>query len=127
MATLKASVKSKRKDGMYPVYIRVTQNRQVKYLRTAWAVNDKGLSKDKQNMIDPYVVEQTSRVIAEYYNTLNRIDTQSWTVKEVVDFIQKENDGISFATYARTYIEKMIARGQKRTCRDYKWALVRLE
>ena len=127
MATLKASVKSKRKDGMYPVYIRVTQNRQVKYLRTAWAVNDKGLSKDKQNVIDPYVVEQTSRVIAEYYNTLNRIDTQSWTVKEVVDFIQKGNDGISFSSYARKYIEKMIARGQERTSRDYKWALSRLE
>ena len=47
MATLKATVKSKRKDGMYVVYIRFAHNRKVSYLRTSWMVNDKGLSRNK--------------------------------------------------------------------------------
>ena len=46
MATLKAIVKSKMKNGMYNVYIRFTQNRQFSYMRTSWMVNDKGLSAD---------------------------------------------------------------------------------
>ena len=127
MATLKATVKSKRKDGMYVVYIRFAHNRKVSYLRTSWMVNDKGLSRNKKDILDPYVIQQTSKLIDQYYNTLNRIDTQDWTVKEIVDYIQKGKDGISFSMYARKHIEKMKVRGQERTSRDYKWALYSLE
>lgn len=56
MATLKEIVKSKAKNGMYNVYIRITQNRQFSYVRTSWMVNDKGLSDDKKDIIDPYVI-----------------------------------------------------------------------
>ena len=127
MAFFKAKVLRQRKDGMYVVYIRVTQNRKSKYIRTSWVVDDKGLSRDKLDIIEPFVAEQTSRLITGYYNTLNRIDTQNWTVKEVVDYIQKGKNGVSFSLYARKHIEKMIARGQERTSRDYKWALYSLE
>jgi len=127
MATLKATVKSKRKDGMYVVYIRFAHNRKVSYLRTSWMVNDKGLSRNKKDILDPYVIQQTSKLIDQYYNTLNRIDTQNWTVCEIVDYIQKGKEGISFSDYARKHIEKMIAKGQERTSRDYKWALYNLE
>ena len=127
MATLKATVKSKRKDGMYVVYIRFAHNRKVSYLRTSWLVNDKGVSRNKKDIIDPNVIQQTSKLIDQYYNTLNRIDTQNWTVKEIMDYIQKGKDGISFSMYARKHIEKMKARGQERTSRDYKWALYSLE
>lgn len=112
---------------MYVVYIRFTHNRQVKYIRTSWMVDDKGVSKDKQDIIDPFVSEQSSKVIAGYYSMLNRLDTQNWTAKEIVEFIQFGKDGISFSKYARKHIDKMIARGQERTSRDYKWALYSLE
>lgn len=112
---------------MYVVYIRVTHNRKVKYIRTSWMVDDKGLSKDKQDVIDPFVAEQTSKVIAGYYNMLNRLDTQKWTVNEIVEFILFGKDCISFSKYARKHIDKMMARGQERTSRDYKWALYSLE
>lgn len=97
---------------MYVVYIRVTHNRQVKYIRTSWLVDDKGLSRDKQDIIDPFVSEQTSKVIAGYYSMLNRLDTQNWTAKEIVEFVQFGKDGMSFSYYARKHIEKMITRGQ---------------
>ena len=127
MATLKATVKSKRKDGMYVVYIRFAHNRRVSYLRTSWLVNDKGISRNKKDIIDPIVIQQTSKLIVQYYEQLNRIDTQNWTVKEIVDYIQKGKNGVSFSLYARKHIDKMIARGQERTSRDYKWALYSLE
>ena len=112
---------------MYVVYIRFAHNRKVSYLRTSWLVNDKGISRNKKDIIDPIVIQQTSKLILQYYELLNRIDTQNWTVKEIVDYIQKGKDGISFSKYARKHIDKMIARGQERTSRDYKWALYSLE
>ena len=127
MATLKATVKSKRKNGMYVVYIRFAHNRKVSYLRTSWMVNDKGLSRNKKDILDPSIIQQTSKLIDNYYNILNRIDTNDWTVNEIVDYIQKGKDGISFSAYARKHIEKMIVRGQERTSRDYKWALYNIE
>ena len=89
MATLKATVKSKRKDGMYVVYIRFAHNRKVSYLRTSWMVNDKGLSRNKKDILDPFIIQQTSKLIDQYYNTLNRIDTQDWTVKELWTIFRK--------------------------------------
>ena len=115
MAFFKAKVLRQRKDGMYVVYIRVTQNRKSKYIRTSWVVGDDGLSRDKLDIITPFVAEQTTKIISRYYNTLNRIDTQDWTIKDIVDYIQKGKDGISFSMYARKHIEKMKARGQERT------------
>ena len=94
MATLKATVKSKRKDGMYVVYIRFVHNRKVSYQRTSWLVTDKSLSRNKKEILDPFVIQQTSKLINQYYNILNRIDTLNWTVYEIVDYIQKGKEGI---------------------------------
>ena len=43
MATLRPTVKTKLKTGMYIVYIRVVHNRQSSFIRTSWMVNDKGI------------------------------------------------------------------------------------
>ena len=78
MATLKAIVKSKTRNGMYNVYIRITQNRQFAYVRTSWMVNDKGLSDDKKDIIDPFVIQQTSILIEKFYTMLNQVDATQW-------------------------------------------------
>ena len=71
MATLKPTVKSKLKTGMYIVYIRVVQNRQSSFIRTSWMVNDKGIK--GKDVIDTFVVKQTSNLISSYYNILNQV------------------------------------------------------
>ena len=43
MVNLKATVRVKTKNGLYPVYIRFTKGNQVSYVKTSWVVNDKGL------------------------------------------------------------------------------------
>ena len=72
MATLKPTVKTKLKTGMYIVYIRVVQNRQSSFIRTSWMVNDKGV-KGKE-VTDPFVMQQVSNLISSYYSMLNKID-----------------------------------------------------
>ncbi len=127
MATLKAIVKSKMKNGMYNVYIRFTHNRQFSYLRTSWMVNDKGLSDDKKDIIDPFVIQQTSILIEKFYTILNQVDTSNWTANELLTYVSDFGKDMSFSDYARNHIDKMIKRGQERTSRNYKWALQHME
>lgn len=112
MATLRAIVKTKMRNGMYKVYIRFTHNRQFSYMRTSWMVNEKGLSDDKKDIIDPFVIQQTSILIEECYNKLNQVDTSKWSVKEVLEFVLEYEKDISFSDYARLHIDKMIKRGR---------------
>ena len=125
MATLKPTVKAKLKSGVYIVYIRVVQNRQSSFIRTSWMVNDKGV-KGKE-VIDPFVIQQTSNLISNYYKKLNQIETSSWTASEVANYLTTATEDMSFSDYARKHIEKMKAHGQERTSRNYKWALQLME
>ncbi|MBQ5972161.1 MAG: site-specific integrase [Prevotella sp.] len=88
-------------------------------------VNDKGVR--GKEVIDPFVIQQTSILISRYYNVLNQIDTSSWTASEVVAYLTTSTEDMSFSDYARKHIEKMKARGQARTARNYKWAIQHME
>ena len=125
MATLRPTVKSKLKTGMYIVYIRVVQNRQSSFIRTSWMVNDKGIK--GKDVIDPFVIQQTSNLISRYYGLLNQIDISSWTASEVVAYLTKTTEDLSFSEYTRNHIEKLKARGQERTSRNYRYAINHLE
>lgn len=48
MEILKATVRFRNKSGLYPVYIRFTQVKQVSYVKTSWMVNDKGINERKE-------------------------------------------------------------------------------
>ena len=48
MATFKVIVQKQRNDGFWPVYIRITHNRGVKYIRTDKIVDSKGCGQEKQ-------------------------------------------------------------------------------
>ena len=127
MAILKATVRFKNKSGLYPVYIRFTQVKQVAYVKTSWVVNDKGLNQEKKEIIDPFVIQQTSILIESYYKQLNQVDTSNWSVSQIVKYVTDFNKDLSFSDYARKHIEKMNARGQERTARNYKWAIQHME
>lgn len=126
MATLKICVRSKRSDGFYPVYIRVTHHRELAYIKTDKMVNDKGITKTKE-VKDPYVVGLLSPVIIDYMERLNKKDIRNWNAKEVSDFLVSGDDDIDFSEYARKHIDRMIDRGQQRNARNYELALQHLE
>lgn len=126
MATFKAIVKARRKDGFYPVYIRVTHQTKLAYIVTDKLVNASGLSRTGE-IEDPYVLQHCSRKIIEYVERLNKVDIENWSVREVVDYLKSGEADISFSKYARNYIDQMVERGQKRNARNYEMALNHLE
>ena len=126
MAILKATVRFKNKSGLYPVYVRFTQVKQVSYVKTSLMVNEKGLN-SKKEIIDPFVIQQTSIIIENYYKQLNQVDTSNWSIQEIVKYVTEFNTDLSFSEYARKHICKLINRGQERTSRNYKWSLQHME
>ena len=126
MATFKPIVKSRRKDGFYQVYIRVTHQTKLAYIVTDKLVNASGLSRSGE-IEDPYVLQYCTRKIIEYVEALNKVDTEYWTVRDVVDFLKSGEADISFSDYARKHIDRMERQGQKRNARNYEMALNHLE
>lgn len=119
-------MKAKRKDGFYPVYIRVIHHKKVAYIPTDKMVNDKGLSKSGE-IEDPYVMQFCTNRIVEYMEILNRVDTEHWTVKDITDYLKSGYNDICFSDYARKHIDRMIDRGQQRNARNYELALHHME
>ena len=126
MVNLKATVRVKTKNGLYPVYIRFTKGNQVSYVKTSWVVNDKGLDQ-KKNITDPFVFHQVSILMDCYYKQLNQIETSKWTTSEIVKYLTEFNNDLSFSDYTRKHIDKLIRSGHERTSRNYKWALNHME
>ena len=126
MATFKAIVKAKRKDGFYPVYIRVAHRRKLAYITTDKFVRDSVLSRTGE-IEDPYVLQYCSRKIIEFVEKLNKVDIEHWGVSDVVNYLKSGEADISFSAYARKHIDRMVERGQKRNARNYEMALNHLE
>lgn len=121
MATFKADVQKKRKDGLYVVYIRCTHNRSVQYIKTDMYVTDKNVVKGQ--IKDQIVLGKCAIMIAEYLKKLNFENTTNWTVKEVIDFIMADNTQIPFVPYCKEYISNLRNKGKKRTADSYEDAL----
>lgn len=126
MATLKACVQKARKDGFYPVYIRVTHNRSTLYIKTDKMVTGRDVTKNK-DITNPVVMEYCTKIILEYYSKLNAADTRNWTVQMVVDYLLKGDEDISFSDYARKHADRLIDKGQARNARNYILALQHME
>lgn len=126
MAVFKPVVRFKRPDGYYPVYIRVTHQRKVQYIKTDKMVDQKGVGKSS-GIKDPYVMKFCANRISRYVEILNQQDISSWTVDEVVNYLKSGTADICFSDYAREYQSKMIQEGHARNARTYELAYENLE
>lgn len=126
MANFKTVVRNQRKDGFWPVYIRVTHHRVHGYVKTDKVVTSQQLSPTRE-VLDPYVISYCAQLMIEFNDRLNRKDISTWTTVQVVDFLNHRDDDICFSDYARKHVTRMIARGQTRNARNYEMAYQHLE
>lgn len=126
MATLKAVVRKSRSDGYYPVYIRIVHRSRMGYIKTDKIVSPKQLTKTKE-IKDAVVNEFCGREILRYTDMLNRKDISMMTVAEVVEYLTRGDENVSFSDYAKLHISRMINRGQDRNAKNYKLAVAHLE
>ena len=128
MATFKTCVQTskRRRDGFYQVYIRVIQHQKIAYIPTDKYVNEQGLN-GKSEVKDPFVVEYCMRKITHWMDRLNRVESEGWTVKEVVEYVKNDEGEVCFSDYARQHYARLIDNGQVRTAKNYRYAYEHLE
>lgn len=127
MATFRITVQKQRADGYWPVYIRVIHHRDSLFIKTDKMVDNKGIVKSTKEVKDPFVRKSLDTLVADYVDRLNKVDTSSWTVQEVVRFLKQGTSDVCFSDYARQYQAKMIREGHARNARTYELAYQHLE
>lgn len=98
MATIKAVVRKARTDGFFPVYIRIVHRSRMGYIKTDKIVSPKGIAKSGEK-IDPVVNEYCAKAILRYSDLLNRVDSHKWSVRDVINYLTAENDGVCFSNF----------------------------
>lgn len=120
MATFKEVVRKRRADGMYAVYIRVTHNRKIDYIKTDMYVHDGHLKGGE--ITDQIVRAKCSIRIKEFLDKLNLKDTDNWTVKQVMEFISS-NDKVLFYPYCDEFVKNLRGKGKDKTAEGYEDAI----
>ena len=127
MATFRITVQKQRTDGYWPVYIRVIHHRGSVFMKTDKMVDNKGIVKSTKEVKDPFVRKSLDILIADYIDRLNKIDTSTWTVQDVVQYLKEGTSDVCFSDYARQYQAKMIQEGHARNARTYELAYQNME
>lgn len=127
MATFKIIARFQRTDGFWPVYIRVTHNRKVKYLKTDKIVETKSVDKKNHEVKDPFVLEACTVKIAHFADMLNKQPIRSWSVDDVIAYLESGTADVCFSDYARQYHANLYNNGQERNARNYELAYQHLE
>ena len=127
MATFKIIARFQRADGFWPVYIRITHNRKVKYLKTDKIVDLKNIDKKNHEVKDPYVLEACSIKIARFAEILNKQNIRHWSVDDVIAYLESGTADVCLSEYAREYHDRLYNNGQQRNARNYELAFQHLE
>lgn len=126
MTTFKATVKKPRSDGFYTVYIRITHQRKSSYIKTNKIVDAAHITKGG-DLTDPVVNEYCAMLIRQYTDRLNRVNATCWEIKEVIEFLLKDDEEACFGDYARKFINRMETDGHERNAKNYRLAVNHLE
>ena len=128
MATFKTCIipQKRRRDGFWQVFIRVIQHKKIAYIPTSKYVNEHGLS-SKSEVSDPFIMEFCLKKITHWMDKLNRVESERWTVKEIVEYVKNEEEDVCFSDYARKHNANLINNGMERTAKNYRLAYESLE
>ncbi len=115
MPTFKAVVQKhqERRDGKFPVSIRVTHNRKSAYLPTGLYCSHSQINKRTFEIKDQFILVRTGQTIRSYEATLLEIDTEAlfaMSAHDLCAYFRKGAQEIDFLAYCRS----MIASNPKR-------------
>lgn len=125
--TFKAELQKRRKDGTHLIYIRVTHNREKDYIKTGMYIHESKVKSDdngkKLEINDAVISGKCAMKIKGYMDVLRYEDTESWSIKEIMDLLTIGNTKIPFIPFCKQYILNMRKDGRGRTADNYENAL----
>jgi integrase len=124
MATFTPSLRTKDKE-FNAIYIRISHNSKTDYIKTTMSLHKSGIKKGE--IADHTILANCWIKIKQYMEKLNSFNIESWTVKEVKQFLTGDTSDISFSDFARKCIDKMHVEGRRKPANNYATALHSLE
>lgn len=122
MATFKPTVQKIREDGTFLVYIRCTHNRKIGYIKTDKYVSAKNVS-NKGEILDTDILGICLTKITEWNKKLNIENVATWTVQEVIQFLQQGTTDIKFIPFCLLFIERLRKEKRSISADNYEIAL----
>ena len=116
MATFKAAVTDKKKDGTYNIKIRVTHNRVNKYIQTIYFVTKNELTRSLK-IKDQYYIDETDKIIRRYRRKCDLLGEKLnlLLADELIKYLKKEElegkDGkfdLDIVAYTKKLIQGLI-------------------
>lgn len=134
MATFKILIRPpQRADGSYNVKIRITHNRESKYIKTPYYVSDKDVSNRKKNgkqelkIRNQAIIDNLEEQIVDYKKKILKIgiSVESWDVDRLVSYLTSNPDSFSlnFIQYGKEYVESIMNSGRVSTAKKYNVAI----
>lgn len=111
MATFKAVVlkHQERKDGKFPVSIRIIQNRRTVYMKTGLYCAKNQISKKTFEIKDQFILMRTGQTIAQYEKQLLSISTDellNMSAEDLKKVLSTKKERLDYLGYCRKLIEK---------------------
>ena len=133
MPTFKPIIRHQKKDGSYNVTIRLTHNRESRYIKTPYFVSSSEVTKRKRNgkeeikIKNQAVLDNVDEVILGYKKKILGvgIGADSWDVDRMVKFLTSspESFTLDFIEYGRRFVESIRSEGRESTARQYGLAI----
>ena len=121
MANFKLCVRSKRKDGLLPVFVRVVHRKSVAYIRTGLSAAPQTVKRG--DVDDVFVMRQGLAMIDDFLKRLGGMDLSFMTAADIKRFLERKAGGVSFSDFADGYIDRMLDKGQVRNAKIYSSAV----
>lgn len=133
MATFKIAVRQhqKRRDGRYPVSIRIIHKSRIGYIPTGYYVSKSQLTR-KFELNDALLGKELNGRIFQYEKVIIELGlrSDSLSVKEIISHIEHKTvqcDEIEFFAFAEHVIEKMKSNGRIKPAINYNTSINNLE
>ena len=121
MVTFNPCIRGLRSDGCAKVYIRVTKDRVVDYMATDYIALEKDVQGKK--VTNQYILMQCLILVNGYVERINKVNSKNWSTKEVIAFLERADEEISFSEFYQGYMNDMIKAGRETPAESYKYAL----
>ena len=115
MATFNPDIRTNKEFNT--VYIRISHNTKAEYIKTGVTVHKSGIRKGK--IINAEILANCALKIKSYYEKINNLNIESWTVRKLKKYLENKNTDISFTDFAKRFIDKMKNDGRDNTAVCY--------
>lgn len=123
MANFQFCVRKMRRDGLFSVYVRVTHNRTVAYVKTDRVVSAAGV--DRNGCIsDPFVLRYCNDLLGRYIDRINAYQGNFRNAAAIRRFLIAGDAGSrSFTDFASEFLDRLCDGGRLNTWKLYKAAV----